>query len=91
MTTILFVVSANIVYYSNINMITMLYFFLINRYDPDKVIEGLYNEVQWYDYDRSSCEPQRVCGHYTQVISHTDTHTHTHTHIHTHTQTHTHR
>ncbi|MEM9487809.1 MAG: CAP domain-containing protein, partial [Myxococcota bacterium] len=31
-------------------------------------VNGWANEVADYDYDSNSCNPGRVCGHYTQVV-----------------------
>jgi len=39
--------------------------------NPDRVmdvaIKAWYNEITDYDYDSNTCQPGRVCGHYTQV------------------------
>ena len=32
-----------------------------------KGVQSWYDEVEWYDYDSNTCEPGKVCGHYTQV------------------------
>ncbi len=41
--------------------------------DEAAVVQGWYDEVQWYDYETNSCEKDRMCGHYTQVIWNTTT------------------
>lgn len=35
---------------------------------PKEVVEGWASEVEFYDYETNSCEPNEMCGHYTQVV-----------------------
>ena len=35
---------------------------------PKSVVDAWASEVEFYDYDSNSCDPQEQCGHYTQII-----------------------
>ncbi len=38
-------------------------------YNPNyNAVEAWVDEKRWYDYDSNSCQPNQVCGHYTQVV-----------------------
>lgn len=37
-------------------------------FDPNEAVRSWGNEGIFYNYDKNSCEPGRVCGHYTQVV-----------------------
>jgi len=45
----------------------------VQRVDEREVVQAWYDEVQWYDYEKNSCQEGKVCGHYTQVVWHTTT------------------
>jgi pathogenesis-related protein 1 len=35
---------------------------------PADVVGGWVSEVEFYDYASNSCQPNEICGHYTQVV-----------------------
>lgn len=35
---------------------------------PTEVVEGWASEVEFYDYEANTCQRNRQCGHYTQVV-----------------------
>jgi pathogenesis-related protein 1 len=35
---------------------------------PKDVVEGWVSEVEFYDYASNECQPDEMCGHYTQVV-----------------------
>ena len=38
-----------------------------NGIDLNNAIQALYDEKADYDYDTLTCQPGKICGHYTQV------------------------
>lgn len=40
---------------------------------PERVVDMWGNEVQDYNYNNNSCQPGKMCGHYTQVVWNTTT------------------
>ena len=40
----------------------------LQKVQDHAVVQAWFDEVKWYDYQTNSCEPNQMCGHYTQVI-----------------------
>jgi len=41
---------------------------LAMEFDPVYAIGKWYEEFQWYEFYNQTCEPNQLCGHYTQVV-----------------------
>ena len=35
--------------------------------DPTEAVRDWYSEKEFYDYESNTCDPNQMCGHYTQV------------------------
>ncbi|XP_033749152.1 peptidase inhibitor 15-A-like [Pecten maximus] len=42
--------------------------------EPSAAVEAWAGEVKDYDYETKTCNPGRMCGHYTQLVWHDSTH-----------------
>jgi pathogenesis-related protein 1 len=38
------------------------------RLNSKQVVQMWYDEIEFYDYNSNKCQPNKVCGHYTQVV-----------------------
>jgi len=38
------------------------------KVDASTPVKAWYSEIEFYDYEKNSCKPNEMCGHYTQVV-----------------------
>ena len=46
----------------------------LHSWENEEVVQSWASEEEFYDYDANTCEPNQMCGHYTQIVWEQTTH-----------------